>query len=71
MSIQPQQPTDESRPTNHDDELPAPDHVPDSQTEVPDLTGAPTQRKNAIRIRLPRDPAKREELPAAINGVLT
>ena len=71
MSIQPKQPTNESGPTNHNDELPAPEHVPDGQTEVPDLTGEPTQRKNALRIRLPRDPAKREELPEAINGVLT
>jgi len=71
MSIQPKQ-TDQRRPpdSNDTERLPAPDDVPNDQTAVRNLRGGPKQRKNAVRIRLPRDPDKREELPADIYGML-
>ena len=56
--------------SDQDDTLPAPDHVSDQQTVVPDLTGGPTQRPKAFRIQLPRDPKQFDELPNEINGLI-
>ncbi|MDL0127827.1 hypothetical protein [Halobacterium salinarum] len=73
MSIQPQSLDEYQDPDGGSDDadgLPAPTNVSDNPTMVRSLQGGPKQRQNAIRIRLPRDPAKREELPKDIHGVL-
>lgn len=72
MSIQIQHDNDTSTTESqkNTEGLPAPEHVPSRQTVVPSLYSGPTQRKHAIRIRLPRDPEKRAELPNDIHGVL-
>ena len=71
MSIQIQQIDQRQAPdSDGTEELPAPDEVPNDQTAVRNLRGGPKQRKNAVRICLPRDPEKREELPADIHGML-
>lgn len=71
-------PSDSSDPNQDDstsdssteESLPAPDSVPDEQTVLPKLAGAPTQRRYAFKITLPRDPKQREQLPEDINGML-
>ncbi|MDB9250684.1 hypothetical protein PN419_17035 [Halorubrum ezzemoulense] len=60
-------------PDSDDDDaegLPAPEDVSPFQTAVRSLRGGAKQRKNAIRIRLPRDPQARADLPNDIAGVL-
>lgn len=71
MSIRIQQSDQRQQPdSDGTEELPAPDEVPNNQTAVRNLRGGPKQRKNAVRILLPRDPDKREDLPADIHGML-
>lgn len=73
MSVQPQLLDKYQNPdgdSEDSEELPAPSNVPDSPTMVRSIQGGPKQRQNAIRIRLPRDPGKRRELPEDIHGVL-
>jgi len=73
MSIQIERVEQTQSPASVDDDaegLPAPTDVPAYQTAVYSTRGGAKQRKFVIRVRLPRDPEKRDDLPNDIRGVL-